>query len=90
MRRNLGDVYGGERITHAIMGILYGAMLAYLVPVLMRWWSLPSELALAPAGVPSSLRYALTLMGVGVVASGVRDLYAALGMPKGGWPWPPS
>src|SRR5688572_1570406 len=24
VRRNLGDVYAGERVTHAVMGILYG------------------------------------------------------------------
>src|SRR5262249_43845343 len=29
-RKPLGDVYGGERITHAVMGIIYGAMLANL------------------------------------------------------------
>lgn len=87
VRRNLGDVYGGERITHAIMGILYGAMIAYLVPVLVHWWSLPSEFAFGPAAVPALLRYALSIMGIGVIASGVRDLYAALGMPNSGWPW---
>ena len=34
MRKDLGDVYAGERVTHAIMGILYGGMLACLVPTL--------------------------------------------------------
>jgi len=37
VRKTLGDVYGGERITHAIMGILYGAMIASLIPVLVEW-----------------------------------------------------
>lgn len=32
VRKPIGDVYGGERITHAIMGIVYGAMVANLVP----------------------------------------------------------
>src|SRR5215510_3544694 len=27
VRRSLGDVYAGERVTHAVMGILYGAAL---------------------------------------------------------------
>jgi hypothetical protein len=24
-RKTMGDVYAGERVTHAVMGILYGA-----------------------------------------------------------------
>jgi hypothetical protein len=68
------------------MGILYGAMVANLVPVLWHWWSLPT--ALAPAeGVPEFLRWALTVLAAGVFLSGVRDLYAALGLPHGDWPW---
>ena len=35
VRKELGDVYGGERVTHAIMGILYGGMVAMLIPVLI-------------------------------------------------------
>ena len=45
VRRSLGDVYAGERVTHAVMGILYGAMLANLLPTLARWWALPSDLS---------------------------------------------
>jgi len=88
VRRNLGDVYAGERITHAVMGILYGGMIAYLIPVLLHWWSLPSTLVLTAAPVQDWLRYALLLMGVGVIVSGLRDLYAALALPNSGWPWP--
>lgn len=87
VRQTLGDVYAGERITHAIMGILYGAMLANLIPTLMRWWSLPTELAWAAAVAPPWLRWALVGMGLGVLLSGLRDLYAALELPRGGWPW---
>jgi hypothetical protein len=87
VRRNLGDVYAGERVTHAIMGIPYGAMIGYLAPVLVRWWSLPSEFALALAPVPAPLRCVIFAMGIGVIVSGMRDLYAASGLPKGGWPW---
>jgi hypothetical protein len=87
VRRTLGDVYAGERVTHAIMGILYGAMIGYLAPVLVRWWSLPSKFAFAPPPVPAALRYAIFAMGIGVIVSGMRDLYAALGLPKSGWPW---
>jgi len=56
------DVYAGERITHAVMGILYGGMIAYLIPVLLHWWSLPSTLVLTAAPVQDWLRYALLLM----------------------------
>lgn len=28
VRQQLGDVYAGERVTHAVRGILYGAMVA--------------------------------------------------------------
>src|SRR5262245_3000897 len=31
VRKPLGDVYAGERVTHAVMGILYGAMLVFLL-----------------------------------------------------------
>jgi hypothetical protein len=87
VRKPLGDVYAGERITHAVMGILYGAMIANLLSTLGQWWPLPTALVVAPAPVPAELRAALTLMAIGVFLSGLRDLYAALGLPHGGWPW---
>ena len=87
VRRPFGDVYGGERVTHAVMGILYGAMIANLIPVVSHWWSLPTALAPDPAAVPEQLRWILAIMGAGVFASGIRDLYAALGLPHGAWPW---
>ena len=87
VRKPLGDVYAGERITHAVMGILYGAMIASLIPALIRWWPLPDSFAAASADVPGLLRWALTTMAIGVFVSGLRDLYAAYGLPHGGWPW---
>ncbi len=89
VRRELGDVYAGERVTHAIMGILYGAMIACLIPGMIDWWGATTEFASAGHAAPLWLRWALTLMAAGVLISGVRDLYAALGMPGGGWPWKP-
>lgn len=88
VRRPLGGVFPGERCTHAVMGILYGAVLAHLVPELLAWWHLPTGLELAPAAIPESLRLVLGLMAVGVFGSGARDLYAALQLPGGRWPWP--
>ncbi len=87
VRRELGDVYAGERVTHAIMGILYGAMLACLIPTLFQWGKLPTEWVFTPAPVPAAWRWALLGMAIGVFLSGLRDLYAALGLPNGGWPW---
>lgn len=87
VRKTLGDVYAGERVTHAVMGILYGAMIASLVPILFRWWALPTDLAAVAPDAPEALRWSLLVMAVGVFLSGARDLYAALGLPHGAWPW---
>jgi hypothetical protein len=87
VRRSLGDVYAGERVTHAVMGILYGAAIAMLVPALVDWWQQPTALRLAPTAVPETLRWLLAVMAVGVFLSGARDLYAAGRLPHGAWPW---
>ncbi len=87
VRKDLGDVYAGERVTHAVMGILYGAMLATLAPTWWDWWQSPTALVFEPAPVAPWLRWALTAMAAGVLLSGLRDLYAALGLPHGDWPW---
>jgi hypothetical protein len=89
VRKPIGDVYAGERVTHAVMGIVYGAMLGYLIPVLIRWWNQPTELAYSPPDAPAALRFSLLVMAAGVLLSGIRDLYAALGLPGGSWPWKP-
>lgn len=88
VRKPLGGVFPGERCMHTVMAIIYGAALGYLVPVLLTWWALPTGLAVEPAPVPQALRVALSLMAVGVLISGARDLYAALQLPRGHWPWP--
>ena len=90
VRKPLGDVYAGERVTHAFMGIIYGAMVACLIPVMWRWWSLPTRLIHERHDVPSALIGVLLIMAAGVFLSGVRDLYAALEFPHGHWPWPKS
>jgi hypothetical protein len=87
VRKPLGDVYGGERVTHAVMGIIYGAMLANLLPTLWRWLLLPTALAPTETAAAEPLRWSLAVMAIGVFLSGARDLYAALGLPHGGWPW---
>ena len=87
VRASLGGVFAGERVTHALMAIIYGAMLANLLPALDAWRRAPAGFAPQAAGVPAGLVWLLTLMSLGVTASGARDAYAALGLPGGGWPW---
>jgi hypothetical protein len=86
VRKSLGGVYPGERVTHAVMGIIYGGMLASLVPVLLDWWLAPTALTRSPVE-PTGLRWLLILMGGGVFISGVRDACAARGLPSSDWPW---
>jgi hypothetical protein len=64
----------GERAMHAIIGIVYGAFLARLVPELLRWSRELTRFGPAYHGVPAWL---LLVLAVGVFASGVRDLAAA-------------
>lgn len=87
VRAPLGGVFAGERTTHALMAIIYGAMLANLMPELLAWRH--GETALVPhtRAVPVGLVWTLTLMSAGVALSGLRDAYAALGLPGGAWPW---
>jgi hypothetical protein len=87
VRKPIGDVYAGERVTHAVMGILYGAMIASLIKVLAAWWPLPTALMVVPPSIPEPLRWTLLIMAAGVAVSGLRDLYAAYELPHGGWPW---
>ncbi|HVE77317.1 MAG TPA: hypothetical protein VNA89_00520 [Gemmatimonadaceae bacterium] len=64
----------GERITHAIMGILYGAFLYTLVPELWAWSRSTTGFEIIDRG-PVSL--VLTVFAIGVAGSGLRDLRAS-------------
>ena len=87
VRKPLGGVYPGERVMHGIMGIVYGAMLAYLWPTLRLWWMRPTALRFSGLQISSVLKWILIAMAVGVLLSGVRDLCAAMGMRGSAWPW---
>lgn len=87
VRAELGGVFAGERITHALMGIVYGAMLAFLVPVLWGWASEPTALALVSHPVPEQLTWGLLAASVGIAVHGLRDLAAVLEVPGSAWPW---
>jgi len=90
VRKPLGDLYAGERVTHAVLGILYGAMVANMIPTLFDWWRQPSALQYLPPPIPWWLQWSLLAMGAGAVLSGLRDLYSALRLPYGHWPWTPA
>lgn len=87
VRASVGGVFPGERITHAVMGIVYGAMLAFLVPVMWGWLRTPTALVLDPAPVSPALRWALVAAAVGIALHGLRDLAAVLQLPGSAWPW---
>jgi hypothetical protein len=66
-------VPAGERSTHAIMGLVYGAFLASLVPEILGWARLPNGFAQYNYGL---LSWVLSVMAVGVSLSGLRDIVA--------------
>jgi len=79
VRRPLGGVYPGERVTHAVIGLIYGAALANLVPVLAQWWAAPTALAARHEPMQSALRWLLGMMAVGVALSGCATSARPLG-----------
>jgi hypothetical protein len=82
-----GDVLPGERVTHGLMAIVYGAALFALAPSMLAWSSRPTAFAPHEAPVPTAMRVVLSLMSAGVFLSGLRDAYAALGGPGSEFPW---
>jgi uncharacterized protein len=64
----------GERVMHALMGIVYGVFLTLLYPYAVHWSRLASGFGAAGYGVVS---WVLTVFAAGVLASGVRDLSAS-------------
>jgi len=64
----------GERVMHALMGIVYGIFLTLLYPHASQWWRLSSGFGGADYGIVS---WILTLFAAGVLASGLRDLAAS-------------
>jgi hypothetical protein len=68
----------GERVMHTIMAIVYGAFLAYLIPILIAWSAEPSGFVFTPHGWISWL---MSAMALGVFGSGIRDLAASFALP---------
>jgi uncharacterized protein (TIGR01777 family) len=63
-----------ERVTHALLAINYGAILALLVPVLVGWAMQPTAIAPVWYGIGSVLA---PLAAMGVIVFGLRDFFAA-------------
>jgi hypothetical protein len=66
----------GERAMHAVMGIVYGAFLAHLLPEMFRWSRLDTGFGVSYHGFPA---WVLLTIAAGVFVSGVRDLAASSG-----------
>jgi uncharacterized protein len=63
-----------ERITHTLLAINYGAILALLLPLLLDWAAQDTSLAPVRHGTLSAIA---TIAAIGVAAFGVRDVYTA-------------
>ncbi|MBX3119552.1 MAG: hypothetical protein KF784_10840 [Fimbriimonadaceae bacterium] len=77
----------GERIMHALMGIVYGSFLAYLLPELWKWRAEPTGWGASYHGFPA---WVLTAVAAGVFVSGVRDAFASFGIAPDKRPTPNS
>jgi hypothetical protein len=86
VRNFLGVVYPGERVMHAVMGLVYGAMLVALLPIVVAWWESLIALSVSPPALPEPLRWLLLAVAVGALLSGGRDCYAICGIPDRAWP----
>ena len=63
-----------ERITHTLLAVNGGAFLLVLLDTLASWWAHPAALIAADHGWRGAF---LGVACAGLIASGVRDLYAA-------------
>ncbi|MEE4451518.1 TIGR01777 family oxidoreductase [Novosphingobium resinovorum] len=68
-----------ERVTHTLLTLNYGVILALLVPLLIDWAARPAALVPVRYGVMS---WACALAAFGVTLSGLRDLAAARRCPR--------
>lgn len=77
-RPAIGGIAPGERVLHTLMAIVYGAMLANLVPILAG--NAAGTTALVRHDAPTLMSLAAAVMAVGIAITGVRDLLAVLGI----------
>jgi len=63
-----------ERVTHTLLALNYGAILALLIPVLTEWWQLPTGGILVSHGIWS---IGASIASFGTLIFGFRDFAAA-------------
>lgn len=68
-----------ERVTHALLALNYGAILALLMPQLWSWTQMPATLVFVYHGLPSLM---MTAAALGVLLFGGRDLATAARLKK--------
>ena len=76
-RPAIGGIAPGERILHSMMAIIYGSMLAFLLPELAAGWDQGGLMVRHDAPLWASL--AATFAAVGIAISGTRDAAALAG-----------
>ena len=64
----------GERAMHAVMGMVYGAFLAFLTPQMIEWSRLTTSFGASYHGFPA---WMLLVLAASVFVSGIRDLLAS-------------
>ncbi|WP_211233950.1 hypothetical protein [Chitinilyticum litopenaei] len=69
----------GERVTHLVLSMSGGAYVALQIPVLLAWSRLPSGLDRVDYGLQS---WILSILGAGVLAWGVRDLWSGIALSR--------
>jgi hypothetical protein len=68
------DLPPSERVTHTLLAVNYGAILAFLAPTLLAWAQGASAVFPTSYG---ALSWTMTLFGLGVLLWGARDLTRA-------------
>lgn len=68
-----------ERVTHTLLAVNYGAILAFIGPMLWDWAALPTGATLVSRGWLGAL---LTLSALAVAVFGARDWFAARRAPR--------
>jgi len=77
-RAAIGGMPAGERVAHTVMAIVYGAMLAQLLPLLVGAIDEPAGWHYHDA--PVALSWATLVAAVGIAGTGVRDTAALFGV----------
>ena len=66
----------GERVTHALMGIIYGAFIGYLIPEIVEWERQAS--GFVPTKHSVVVSWVFSVIALGLLGSGTRDLRASM------------